>query len=74
MTGLTQEQFAGRVGVSYETISRWENGKMQPSPLAIKQLERVEREISKSLNVTEQKRGGQELLEQYFSNSREQGN
>lgn len=38
LTGLTQEQFGLRIGVSYETVSRWENGKMQPSPLALKQL------------------------------------
>ncbi|MBD2100088.1 helix-turn-helix transcriptional regulator [Leptolyngbya sp. FACHB-261] len=31
MTGLTQEQFGLQVGVSYETISQWENGRMQPS-------------------------------------------
>jgi len=38
LTGLTQEQFGLRIGVSYETVSRWENGKMQPSSLAMKQL------------------------------------
>jgi len=40
-TGLTQEQFGKKIGVSYETVSRWENGKMQPSSLALRQIEQV---------------------------------
>lgn len=31
---VSQEQLARRVGVSWSTISRWENGKGIPSPLA----------------------------------------
>ena len=37
--GLTQEQFAQKVGVSFSTVNEWENGKRKPSPLAMKQLE-----------------------------------
>jgi putative transcriptional regulator len=31
--GLTQQQFGRRLGVSKMTVSRWECGRMQPSPL-----------------------------------------
>ncbi len=31
---LSQEQLARRLGVSWSTINRWENGKGAPSPLA----------------------------------------
>jgi putative transcriptional regulator len=32
--GMTQEQFAQRLGVSFVTVNRWENGKHPPSALA----------------------------------------
>ena len=38
-TGLTQEQFAAFLGVTYPTINRWENGRTNPSPIAIKLIE-----------------------------------
>ena len=37
--GLTQEQFAAKVGVIFSTVNRWESGKSKPSPLAMRQLE-----------------------------------
>jgi putative transcriptional regulator len=37
--GLTQEQFAAKLGVVFPTVNRWENGHSQPSPLAVKQIE-----------------------------------
>ncbi|MBN2384610.1 helix-turn-helix transcriptional regulator [bacterium] len=30
-TGLTQEKFAARLGVTYPTINRWENDRAKPS-------------------------------------------
>ena len=36
--GLTQEQFAAAVGVTYATVNRWENGNANPQPLARKNL------------------------------------
>lgn len=42
---LTQEEFASRLGVSFPTVSRWENGKTQPSSLAEKQLQEIQKEI-----------------------------
>jgi type I restriction enzyme M protein len=35
---ISQEQLAHRVGVSWSTVSRWENGKGSPSPLAREKL------------------------------------
>lgn len=37
--GLTQEKMAARLGVTFPTINRWENGRARPSPLALKQIE-----------------------------------
>ncbi|BAY88190.1 MULTISPECIES: helix-turn-helix domain-containing protein [unclassified Tolypothrix] len=41
VAGLTQEQFAASLGVTYSTINRWENKRSQPSPLAIEKIERM---------------------------------
>ena len=38
-TGLTQEKFAARLGVTFPTINRWENGRARPSPLAMQRIE-----------------------------------
>ncbi len=35
---LTQEKFAGRLGVSVRTVNRWENGQTIPSPLAMEKI------------------------------------
>lgn len=32
---LTQEQFAAKIGVTWSTVNRWENGRGKPSPLAL---------------------------------------
>lgn len=34
----TQIEFAERIGVSYTTVNRWENGKMAPNVSAMKRL------------------------------------
>jgi len=39
--GLTQEEFAHRLGVTLCTVNRWENNKSIPSRLALKQLEKI---------------------------------
>lgn len=56
-TGLTQEQFAARLGVTFPTINRWENGRTKPSPLALRQLEMLLHELGSS---------GTDLLAEYF--------
>jgi len=38
---LTQEQFAKKIGVAFETVNRWERGRTGPSPLAIKEIQRL---------------------------------
>lgn len=37
-SGLTQEEFAGEIGVSTMSVNCWENGKREPSPLALQKL------------------------------------
>lgn len=56
-TGLTQEKFAARLGVTYPTINRWENGRAKPSPLALKQIEDLLRGLGEK---------GRDLLEAFL--------
>ncbi len=56
-TGLTQEKFAARLGVTFPTINRWENGRARPSPLALKQIEDLLRDLGEK---------GRDLLEAFF--------
>jgi len=37
--GRTQEQLARSIGVSLNTVQRWESGKTRPSPLAMEKLQ-----------------------------------
>jgi transcriptional regulator with XRE-family HTH domain len=39
--GLTQEQFAAQIGVTFTTVNRWESGKSKPSPLALKEINKL---------------------------------
>ena len=57
LTGLTQEKFAAKLGVTYPTINRWENGRAKPSPLALKQIEDLARGLGER---------GKDLLEEFF--------
>ncbi|MBD2448793.1 helix-turn-helix transcriptional regulator [Nostoc sp. FACHB-152] len=65
LTGLSQEQFAEKLGVAFSTINRWENGHMQPSPLALKQIKTMLSELSRS-PVVELQDQSQTLLDKYF--------
>ena len=56
-TGLTQEQLAVRIGVVFTTLSKWERGKANPLPLALKRIEEVLQGMGDR---------GQDLLEHYF--------
>lgn len=56
-TRLTQEKFAAKLGVTYPTINRWENGRAKPSPLALKQIEDLLRDLGER---------GNDLLAKYF--------
>jgi transcriptional regulator with XRE-family HTH domain len=44
-TGLTQEKLAGKLGVAFPTLNRWENRRARPSPLALKQIEQCLRDL-----------------------------
>ena len=55
---LTQEQFALKLGVSYQSVNRWENGRTKPLPLALKQIKRM---------VLRMGNRGKDLLEKHFA-------
>jgi DNA-binding transcriptional regulator YiaG len=55
---LSQAKFAAELGVSFQSISRWENGRTKPLPIALKQIEQVLRQMGDS---------GQDLLVKHFS-------
>ena len=59
LTGLTQEQFAPTLGVTYTTINRWENGRSKPSPLAMGKIEEMLEKMGEQ---------GQDLLAKYLPN------
>lgn len=59
ITGLTQEQFAAALGVTYPTINRWENNKSTASLMAMKLIQKMLQELEGDC--------GQELLKKYTS-------
>ncbi len=40
--GLTQEQFAREVGVTFSTVNQWENGHRRPQPYLLNRLFEME--------------------------------
>lgn len=56
LMGLTQEQFAAKLGVTYSSVNRWENGRSKLSPMALKLVEDM-------LHQTGDR--GRQLLEKY---------
>lgn len=56
--GLTQLQFAQTLGVSFQSVNRWERGKTKPLPIVLKQIE---------VMVNEMGDRGCDLLEKYFA-------
>ena len=57
--GLTQLQFAKTLGVSFQSVNRWERGRTKPLPIVLKQIEVMVREMGDR---------GTDLLKQYFVN------
>ncbi|HOI56454.1 MAG TPA: helix-turn-helix transcriptional regulator [Phycisphaerae bacterium] len=61
--GLSQEKFAAKLGVSFPSVNRWENGKAKPSPLAVQQIKDLLRGMGKN---------GTGLLRKYFPNDEQE--
>lgn len=55
---LSQVKFAERLGVSFQSVNRWENGRTKPLPVALKQIEHLLHQMGEA---------GQDLLVKYFS-------
>lgn len=55
---LSQAKFAAKLGVSFQSINRWENGRTKPLPIAVKQIEYLLQQMGET---------GQDLLTKYFS-------
>ena len=58
-TGLTQEKFAAKLGVTFPTINRWENGRAKPSPLAMQKIQELLHSMGEN---------GADLLKLIFNN------
>ena len=58
-TGLTQEKFAAKLGVTFPTINRWENSRARPSPLAMQRIQELLRGMGDN---------GADLLKRYLEN------
>ncbi|HEY9742308.1 MAG TPA: helix-turn-helix transcriptional regulator [Coleofasciculaceae cyanobacterium] len=56
---LSQTEFAAKLGVSFHSVNRWENGRTRPIPLALKQIETLLHQMGEQ---------GEDLLAKYFSN------
>lgn len=69
LLGYTQEHFAIVLGISFSTLNRWENARMQPSPLALKQVEAVFDQLSDATDPDLQA-GRTMLVEKYVNNLR----
>ena len=55
---LSQAKFATKLGVSFQSVNRWENGRTKPLPVALKQIEHLLHQMGEP---------GKELLVKYFS-------
>ncbi|MBD1903706.1 helix-turn-helix transcriptional regulator [Trichocoleus sp. DQ-A3] len=56
--GLSQTKFAQKLGVSFQSVNRWENGRTKPLPIALKQIEYLLHQMGDT---------GKDLLVKYFS-------
>lgn len=65
LMGLTQEQFAAELGVTYPTVNRWENGHATPSPMAMKLIEQKLKEMDEQ-NAFDAQSSCHLLLSKYF--------
>jgi putative transcriptional regulator len=54
---LSQAKFAEKIGVSFQSVNRWENGRAKPLPVALKQIEHLLKQMGDA---------GEDLLIKYF--------
>ncbi len=57
---LSQAKFAAKLGVSFQSVNRWENGRTKPLPIALRQIEHLLHQMGDP---------GKDLLAKYFSKS-----
>ncbi|MBD1834464.1 helix-turn-helix transcriptional regulator [Cyanobacteria bacterium FACHB-472] len=55
---LSQAKFAQKLGVSFQSVNRWENGRTKPLPIVLKQIEYLLHQMGDT---------GKDLLVKYFS-------
>ncbi|MBD2095569.1 helix-turn-helix domain-containing protein [Trichocoleus sp. FACHB-591] len=55
---LSQVKFAAKLGVSFQSVNRWENGRTKPLPIALKQIKQLLHQMGET---------GKDLLAKYFS-------
>lgn len=65
LCGLTQEQFAAKLGGTLVTVNRWENDRTKPMPLSLRQLKVLLMDMSKS-EIEADQESARLLLTQYF--------
>jgi putative transcriptional regulator len=58
---LSQVKFAEKLGFSFQSVNRWENGRTKPLPVALKQIEAILYSLGDR---------GEDLLAKYFSSLR----
>ncbi len=56
--GISQQALAVRLGIALPTVSRWENGRSRPSPLAVEKIKGFLNDMGAE---------GHPLLEEFFS-------
>jgi transcriptional regulator with XRE-family HTH domain len=49
--GWTQETLARHLGVTLNTVQRWEMGKTKPSPLAVEKLQNLLKEVQEGTQL-----------------------
>jgi DNA-binding transcriptional regulator YiaG len=54
--GLTQEEFAHEIGVTFATVNRWENHKSKPSRLALRVLAETQESVAPPKRATRKKK------------------
>lgn len=54
---LNQEEFAQKLGVSFTSVNRWENGQTKPSKLTKKQIDLFSKKTEKLKDPVDAKKG-----------------